>query len=53
MCLINVLINSCKMATSQEKAQCVFCFFETKSDVQTQQKYRTKYGSDPPSRPSI
>ena len=43
MCLINVLINPCKMATPQEKTQCVFWFIETKSDVQTQQKYRTKY----------
>ena len=25
MCLINVLINLCKMATPQEKAQCVSC----------------------------
>ena len=53
MCLINVLINPCKMDTSQEKKQCVSWFIETKSDVQTQRKYRTKYGIDPPSRPSI
>ena len=51
MCLINV--NLCKMATPQEKAQCVSWFIETKSDVQAQQKYRTKYGRDPPSGPSI
>ena len=41
------------MATLQEKTQCVSWFIETKLDVQTQQKYRTKYGKDPPSRPSI
>ena len=28
-------------------------FIETKSDMQTQRNYRTKYGRDPPSRPSI
>ena len=53
MCLINVLINPCKVATPQEKTQTVFWFIDTKSDVQTQQKYRTKYGRDPPSRPSF
>ena len=31
--------NSHKMTTSQEKAQCVSCFIETKSDVQTQRNY--------------
>ena len=41
------------MTTPQEKAQCVFWFIETKSDVQTQRNYRSKYGRDPPSRPSI
>ena len=40
------------MATPQEKTQYVSWFIETKSDVQTQRKYRTKYGRDPPSRPS-
>ena len=30
-----------KMTTSQEKAQCVSCFIETKSDVQTQRNYRS------------
>ena len=39
--------------TAQEKAQCVSWFIETKSDVQTQQNYRSKYGRDPPSRTSI
>ena len=53
MCSINVLINPCKMATPQEKTQCVSWFIETKLDVQTQRKYRTKYGRDPSSRPSI
>ena len=46
-------LNPHKMTTSQEKAQCVSWFIETKSDVQTQQNYRSKYGRDPPSRPSI
>ena len=57
------------MVTPQETAQCVFYFIETKSDVQTQQRYttkyrtrihvqtqrsyRTKYAKDPPSRSSI
>ena len=53
MCLINVLINPFKMATPQEKTQSVSWFIEKKLDVQTQRKYRTKYGRDPPSRPSI
>ena len=39
--------------TTPEKAQCVSWLFETKSDVQTQRNYRSKYGRDPPSRPSI
>lgn len=46
-------MNPCKMATPQEKAQCVSWFIETKSDRQTKRNYRTKYGRDPPSRPSI
>ena len=41
------------MTTPQEKAQCVSWFIETKSDVQTQRNYRSKYGKDPPSCPSI
>ena len=40
----------CKMATPQEKAQCVSWFIETKSDLRN---FRTKYERDPPSRPSI
>ena len=36
MCLINVLMNPCKIATPQEKTQCVSWFIETKSYVQTQ-----------------
>ena len=46
-------LNPHKMTTPQDKAQCVSWFIETKSDVQTQQNYRSKYGRDPPSRPSI
>ena len=46
-------LNPHKMTTPQGKAQCVSWFIETKSDVQTQRNYRSKYGRDPPSRPSI
>ena len=46
-------LNPHKMTTPQEKAQCVSWFIETKSDVQTQRNYRSKYGRDPPLRPSI
>ena len=46
-------LNPHKMSTPQEKAQCVSWFIETKSDVQTQRNYRSKYGKNPPSRPSI
>ena len=41
------------MVTPREKVQCVYWFIETKSDVQTQRRYRTKYGKNPPSRSSI
>ena len=34
------------MATPQEKAQCVLWFIETKSDLQTQRNFGTKYGKD-------
>ena len=43
--------NPHKMTTAQEKAQCVSWFIETKSDVQTQQNYRSKYGRDLPLQP--
>ena len=46
-------LNPHKMTTPQEKAQCVSWFIETKSDVQTQRNYKSKYGRDPSSRPSI
>ena len=46
-------LNPHKMTTPQEKAQCVSWFIETKSDVQTQRNYRSKYGRDPSSRLSI
>ena len=46
-------LNPHKMTTLQEKAQCVSWFIETKSDVQIQRNYRSKYGRDPPSLPSI
>ena len=41
------------MVTPQEKEQCVYWFIEIKSDVQTQRRYRTKNGKDPPSRSTI
>ena len=41
------------MVTPQEKAQRVSWFIETKSDVQTHIRYKTKYGKNPPSRSSI
>ena len=41
------------MVTPQEKAQCVSWFIETKSDVPTLRRYRTKYEQDPPSFSSI
>ena len=46
-------LNPHKMAASQEKAQCFSWLIETKSDVQTQRNYRSKYGRDSPSRRSI
>ena len=46
-------LNPHKMTTPQEKAQCLSWFVETKSDVQTQLNYRSKYRKDPLSRPSI
>ena len=45
-------LNPHKM-TTQEKAQCISWFIEAKSDVQTQQNYKSKYVRDPPLRPSI
>ena len=41
------------MVSPQEKAQCVTCFIETKSDFQIQRRHWTKYGKDPPSSSSI
>ena len=46
-------LNLHKMTTLQKKVQCVSWFIETKSNVQNQRNYRSKYGRDPPSRPSI
>ena len=46
-------MNCYKMATPQETAQSVSWFIETKSDVQTQRKYRSKYRKDAPSSSSI
>ncbi|PSN54097.1 hypothetical protein C0J52_03118 [Blattella germanica] len=41
------------MACVQEKAQCMEWFIETRLDIQVQRKLRTRYGRQPPSRPSI
>jgi predicted patatin/cPLA2 family phospholipase len=41
------------MAAVQEKAMCVRWFFETKSVIKTQRRYRTQYGKDPPSDNAI
>jgi hypothetical protein len=37
------------MATVQEKAMCVLWFFETKSVIKAQRRYRIKCGKNPPS----
>jgi hypothetical protein len=42
-----------KMATVQEKAMCVLWFFETKSVIKMQRRYRTQHGKDPPSGNAI
>lgn len=42
-----------KMAAPHQKAQCVSCVIETKSDMQNQWNYRMKYGRDPLLCPSI
>jgi hypothetical protein len=42
-----------KMATVQEKAVYVLWFYETKSVIKTQRRYRTQYGKDPPSDNAI
>jgi transposase len=41
------------MANVQEKAKCVLWFFETKSVIKTQRRFRTQYGKDPPSDNAI
>ncbi|GBM19514.1 hypothetical protein AVEN_107986-1 [Araneus ventricosus] len=41
------------MATVQEKAMCVLWFFETKSAITTQRRFRTTYKKDPNSDNSI
>ena len=46
-------LNPHEMTTPQEKVQWASWFIETKSDIQTQQNYRSKYERDPPLRPSI
>ncbi|GBM49367.1 hypothetical protein AVEN_264526-1 [Araneus ventricosus] len=41
------------MATVQEKAMCALWFFETKSVITTQRRFRTTCTKDPPSDNSI
>jgi hypothetical protein len=38
-----------KTATVKEKAMCILRFFERKSVIKMQRRYRTQYGKDPPS----
>ena len=42
-----------KIGTFQEKAQCVFWFIETKSDIQAQQNFGRKYKRKLPVQPTI
>jgi hypothetical protein len=42
-----------KMATVQGKAMGVASFFETKSAIKQQRRYRTQYGKEPPSDNAI
>jgi hypothetical protein len=42
-----------KIAAVQEKIMCVLWFFETKSVVKMQRRYKTCYGRDPPSDNAI
>jgi hypothetical protein len=47
-------MSSClKMATVQDTAVCVFRFFEAKSVIKTQRRYRNQNGKDPPSDNAI
>jgi hypothetical protein len=39
--------------TVQERAICVLWFFETKSVIKKQRRYKTQYGNDPPSDNAI
>jgi hypothetical protein len=41
------------MVTVGEKAMCVLWFFDTKSVIKRQRRYRTHYGKDPPSDKAI
>ena len=45
--LLRVKSGDHKMTTPQEKAQRASWFIDTKSDVQTQRNYTSKYGRDP------
>ena len=42
-----------KMATPQEKAQCVEWFIEMRSEMQVQRNFRTRFGRNTPLRTSI
>ena len=39
--------------TGAERARCVFWFHDTQSATAVQRKFRTEYGREPPSRPTI
>jgi hypothetical protein len=42
-----------KMVTVQDEAMCLLWIFETKSVIKRQRRYRTQYGTDPPSDKAI
>jgi hypothetical protein len=52
-CLEENMSSFLEMATVREKAMCVLWFFETKSVIKRQRRYRTQYGTDPPSGNAI
>ena len=53
MTLALVITYRLKMASIQEKAQCVLWFAELKSCVSVRRKFQTTYGKPPPADTSI
>ena len=54
VCLANLTFHSLlKMITSQQKAQCVLWFAETKSATMVQREFRNHYHIKPPTRASL